>query len=157
MIQHDCRTARLWGSAVELQLNQDTAQLRGGPLQRTALLGSARVRSSPLCLCRPCCSAEPPSVFQLQPGNTILVAQREGKVRSPNHRVAYLFRQKHLPPVPDWSVLVQMKIPNRHGLMGTSSTVLIGQNGVAPSVSIAPIGWKKTQSYWLKYDSGTPL
>ena len=32
--------------------------------------------------------------------------------------------------VPDWSVLMQMRTPNLHSLIGPKSTVLIGRNGV---------------------------
>lgn len=40
-------------------------------------------------------------------------------------------REQSLPLVPNWSVLMQMRAPNPHTLIGSTSTVLIGRNAAA--------------------------
>ena len=54
--------------------------------------------------------------------------------------------------VPDWSILMQMKMLNPHSLIGPKGTVLIGQNTASPTgwSHTTLIGWGKPQAYWLK-------
>ena len=59
--------------------------------------------------------------------------QWKGKVRSKSPRGASLYREKLPPLVSDWSVLMKMRAPNLHSLVGPKNTVLIDWNGAIHS------------------------
>lgn len=57
-------------------------------------------------------------------------SEKQSLVSFLNHRDD-LYREKSLCLVPDWSVLMQMRIPNPQNLISLKSTVPLGWNGAA--------------------------
>lgn len=117
-------TAQLWDSSIVLRLNYEATWLVKWPwthafvcLDCFALPWDELVCSSLLCSA---CSSLVWSglvrclslVFQLQQGNTVFSLRWKGTVRSPSQREADSYRQKSLPLVPDWFILMQMKTLN---------------------------------------------
>lgn len=60
------------------------------------------------------------------PGNAVQGPQWEEHFQRTG--VADLYREKSPPPVHDWSILMQIRTPNLHSLIGPKRNVLIGQN-----------------------------
>lgn len=103
------------GVAVQPLSSETTA-----PLQSTE---TGQLHSAPLW------SSKRASVVQLQLGRYSL--QWKGKVHSLIQRGADYYTKKSPSLVLDWSILMQMRTPNPHSLIGPKSTVLISQNGTA--------------------------
>lgn len=123
---------------------------------------------APLHTALPACSAPARHLqrFSSSGGNIVCSLWWNGKVRSPSQRKADLYRQKSLPLVPDWFILMQTGTLNSCSLIypPKRKNVLVGQNGAAliglwrcwwwyTRSFTALIGRGKPQSYWLKYSS----
>lgn len=88
-----------------------------------------------------CSSVATQWTFQLSSGIAALadVAESAGETVFCGNYVLHLDRNEAglyregfthtLPPAPDWCVLLQMRTPNPHSVIGPKSTILIGQNG----------------------------
>lgn len=118
--QFSCDTAQLCSSSVMLQISYETqgnsTAVKWPWGEVPALLQSA-----------------PPPGWCVDPCSALLWKHSlwwKGKVCSLQARGELTYLEKFLPPVPAWSVLMQMRIPNLHSFIGLKSTVLIGQNGV---------------------------
>ena len=74
------------------------------------------------------CAGTTYSAVSAQPekGGPQSSAERESALPGPD-----LHRQRSLPLVPDWFVLMHVRTPNPCSLVGANGTVLIGQNGAA--------------------------
>lgn len=89
------------------------------------------------------------STFQLSQGNAVFCGKGKCAFQATE---AGLYRQKSLALVPGWFVLMQIRNPNLHSLIGSKGTVLIGKKRATLIVwnCTSPIEWEKPQSYWLQ-------
>lgn len=119
---------------------------------------------SALCWCAPRRHLQ---CFSSSQGNKVF----SGKCTLSAARGDLTYIEGHPTMVPDWSILMQMRTPISHNLIGPKTslkqnktkqnTVFIGQNGASlvgeadggwrgGYSCAAPIGWEKPQFYWLK-------
>ena len=137
------KTALLWNSAIVMQ---------------QGCKNSTAGRARPLV-----CSAETAWCFSSSLENTAFSFL--WKVGSLSHKRAGLYKQKSPPLVPDCSILMQMRTPNHHSLIGPrtlSWLIRIEPLWLVESVqlwldgeSFSPIGWKRTPELlykaWLRW------
>lgn len=139
---HSVQTTQLWYSTAVGQLNSVKAQLWSRMAVRWPWGEAPFWLDSSALLCSACSfplwsgkmSLVMSLVFRLwcfrsSQGNIVFSHQWKGKMCSVSHRGIDLHREKFLPLVPEWSVLMQMRTPNPWNMIGPKSTVLIGQNG----------------------------
>ena len=153
----NCDIAGLWGSCRARLLTGSTALLCSllvcsAPCWSALLL----LWSAPFCatLLWPAlvysallCSGVTSLVFQLSQGNTVFSHGWKGKVCSQSQRTADLYGQKSLPLVPDWSVLMQTRIPNPHSL--AQKALLNGQSRTTGWVELYSFSWMGEASVLL--------
>ena len=133
-IEHGCvnRSIALYLSEITWLWNSTDREEAVGIC--SALLLSTVYKSVTLCSALSW-SSKTSSVFHLQcvsssPRNAFFSKKRTC-VHSRSDRGARLNRDKSPPLVPDWLILMQIRTPNPHSLIGPKSTVLTGQNGAA--------------------------
>lgn len=78
-------------------------------------------------------SSEMSLVFEA--GETVFSLLWKGQVCFSSQQEADFYREKSPPLDPDWFILMQIRSPNPHSLIGSKRTVLIGQDGATL------IGW----------------
>lgn len=123
--QFNCNTAQLWNSTAVRQLNHEIAYLWNSMATWWPGRGSPDKAGWPR---RPRCYR----FNQCYSSNQrYTVSDRNWKCVPPSGGEVGLYRVQFPSLVPDWSVLMHMRTPNPHNLMGPKSTVLIDQNGAA--------------------------
>ena len=166
---YSVQTAQLWSSTAVKQHGWEVALGQGLSLARQ--LCSALVCSTcsgPATLfCSCACLLPSALVRHLQyfssSQETVFSVWWKGEVHSQRQRGAHICGHESLPLVPDWSILMQMRIPNPHSLVGPKGTVLIDQNGAVmigqwrcwcrDTAAQLQLNREKPQSYCLKHNS----
>ena len=112
---YSVQTAQLWYSTAVEQHSSEVALLCPSTLLYAALPCSAPHLSASLCLL---CFSETLLVFQFQPRKCSLVSSVERESVLPEPEGSCVIEREVLLLIHDWSILMQMRTPNPHSLIG---------------------------------------